>query len=44
MISIQINQDYSKYFSSQDASQYQVKQIDPAILARVAEEETLTLD
>ena len=33
-ISIQINPEFAKYFSAADMAQIQVKQIDPALLAK----------
>lgn len=33
-VSIQINPDYAKYFSTEDMAQIQVKRIDPAVLIR----------
>lgn len=33
-ISIQINPDFAKYFSAADMAQIQIKQIDPALLAK----------
>lgn len=41
-ISVQINPDYAKYFSEADLSQIKVKRIDPAVLAKPQEVETLS--
>lgn len=43
-ISIQINPEFTKYFSTEDMAQIQVKQIDPALLAKNDIVDTLSLD
>lgn len=43
-ISIQISPEYARYFSAEDAAQVQIRQIDPALLAKIDSQDTLTLD
>jgi len=43
-ISIQINPDYSKYFSASDLAQIEVKTIDPSVLSMNNDEKELTVD
>ena len=43
-ISIQINPDFAQYFSEADLAQIEVKAIDPAVLAKHDNEETLSED
>lgn len=43
-ISIQINPDFASYFTDADMAQLEIKAIDPAVLAKHDNEETLSAD